>query len=207
VDPDDLADLLRRAQANDRDAAELLFSIIREYVRYQADRRLDPRLRRKFDPEDVIQSVERELFENLNGIEFRGLPHFYAYLSASVEHKIAGKADFWRAQRRDVDRETPLEPSKSDASGDGGAPLVATDTDPAEHAQEMERNRIIASEIERLSEPERSVLKYYREKLTDAQIGAKLHLKGDQVRYIRKQAFKTLRPRIRARLGTRPPSS
>src|SRR5262249_50702638 len=58
--------LLEQAQTGDRQAFEELFARHRPYLRQLVDLRLDPKLRTRVDPSDVVQEAHLEAFRRLN---------------------------------------------------------------------------------------------------------------------------------------------
>jgi RNA polymerase sigma-70 factor (ECF subfamily) len=67
--------LLERAQGGDRRAFEELFARHRPYLRQLVELRLDPRLRTRVDPSDVVQEAHLEAFRRLaTYLEERPIP-------------------------------------------------------------------------------------------------------------------------------------
>jgi RNA polymerase sigma-70 factor (ECF subfamily) len=58
--------LLQRAQTGDRQAFEELFARHRPYLRQLVELRLDPRLRARVDPSDVVQEAYLEAFRRVS---------------------------------------------------------------------------------------------------------------------------------------------
>src|SRR5881397_3758324 len=58
--------LLRQIRAGDRQAFEQLFARHRPYLRRLVELRLDPRLRSRVDPSDVVQEAHLEALNRLN---------------------------------------------------------------------------------------------------------------------------------------------
>ena len=200
-----LQDLVHRAKAGDREATDRLFALSHEYSLRLVRKNADPRILAKEECEDMGSSVARELVRDFPKFEFQGEAGFYAYLAAAVDHKIKGKAAYWMAQRRDLRRETPIDDAGTGTEATTGPSLVAADTDPAIHAQRVERDFIVDEEIARLPEVQRTVMQLYRDEVTDAAIGERIGKTRDQVRYLRETAWETLRGRLRLRLRSQPP--
>lgn len=85
-----------------------------------AGRTLPERVRRRVDPEDVVQSVYRSFFQRLREgrFSFDESGDVWRLLAALTFQKATQATRFHQRQRRDVRRETPLQ---SGASGTGGA--------------------------------------------------------------------------------------
>ena len=87
---------------------------LRAFVRL----RLGPMLRAKESASDIVQSACRDVLENLHRFQYRGEAGFKAWLYKTALRKVADRAEFWRAAKRDPAREVrpaPL-PDASQAS-------------------------------------------------------------------------------------------
>jgi RNA polymerase sigma factor (sigma-70 family) len=199
---DRLRELFRRAKDGDRAATDEILNLSYAYSVRLAREKADARILAKEECEDIGSSVARELVSGFAKFQFAGDAAFYSFLATAVEHKIRGKAAYWKAQRRDVRRETPIESMRRDSTDASAPGLLASDTDPADRAQRAESERIMDVEIQRLDEPQRTILQLYRQEMTDAAIGRRIGKNGDQVRYLREKAFRELRRRL-DRLKTR----
>jgi RNA polymerase sigma-70 factor (ECF subfamily) len=132
------ADLLARVRAGDQAAAAL---VVEEYARRLAAlarRNLDPRILRKEDPEDVLQSVFKSFFRRVVQGQFRlgSRDELWALLVRLTHHKCGHRADYHRAARRDIRREVqvPLPVGSSGVEED----VPGRDPTPAEAAMLME---------------------------------------------------------------------
>ena len=76
-----------------------------------ADRNLSQRLRRRVDPEDVVQSTFRTVLRRIQGGEFRleGEEDIWRLLTAIALNKSRRQARYFAAKKRDADRDLPLE--------------------------------------------------------------------------------------------------
>src|SRR5580704_14172260 len=103
--------LLERFQNGDDLAAEALFSRYFERLTLLARSRLAPRLARRTDPEDIVLSVYRSFFVGAREGRFvlsRG-GDLWRLLAAITKHKLLRQARHHRADRRSIDRESPLD--------------------------------------------------------------------------------------------------
>jgi DNA-directed RNA polymerase specialized sigma24 family protein len=128
---DSFADLMARLRVRDADAATAVFNHFAGRLVELARQRMDERLRRKVDPEDVIQSVFRSFFARQARGEFDvgSWPELWSLLVVITVRKCGGSLDYFFAGRRDVRQEvTPN--SMGDAAP--GWQAVASDPTPAE---------------------------------------------------------------------------
>ena len=78
--------------------------------------RMGAQLRARETPEDLVQSVAREVLADLGGFEWRGEAAFRHWLYVKAQHKLVDKARFVGAEQRSPSREREL-PSQGDADG------------------------------------------------------------------------------------------
>ena len=76
-----------------------------------ADRNLSQRLRRRVDPEDVVQSTFRTVLRRIQGGEFRleGEEDIWRLLTAIALNKSRQQARFFAAKKRDAERDLALQ--------------------------------------------------------------------------------------------------
>jgi RNA polymerase sigma-70 factor (ECF subfamily) len=114
--PDDsFADLMVRLRAGDPDAQ--VFRQFQARLINLARGRPGAALRQKEDPEDVVQSVFKSFFRRHAAGQFdldsRDSP--WGLLTVIPLHKCGHRLDYFRAARRDVQREVALQPEAEDA--------------------------------------------------------------------------------------------
>jgi DNA-directed RNA polymerase specialized sigma24 family protein len=105
--PSSFAGLMDRLRARDPAAAEQVFRRFTARLLALAQSRLDPLLRRRLDPEDVVQSVLKSFFlrQAEGRWELGGWDGLWALLAAITVRKCARQAEQARAACRDVHRE------------------------------------------------------------------------------------------------------
>src|SRR5437016_3943113 len=104
------ADLMNRLRAREAGAATEIFNEFAGRLVKLARRRIDEHLRRKVDPEDVVQSVFRSFFTRQAKGEFdlTSWPELWSLLVVMTVRKCGGRLDYFFAARRDVrQEETP----------------------------------------------------------------------------------------------------
>lgn len=107
-----------------------------------ARRQLPQRVRRRVDPEDVVQSVYRSFFRRLNEgrFAFEESHDVWRLLAAMTFHKARNAVKFHQRERRDVRRDVPL---ARDVAPQQDAAIaiapVATDSDVSTMFEMLER--------------------------------------------------------------------
>lgn len=131
---DSFDDVLQRLQAGDSLAAEQVFRRFGERLIALARRRLDVMLRRKVDPEDVIQSVFRSFFlrQADGAFDLGDWNSLWSLLVRITTRKCGRTAAFLKAQKRNVRRESS--PPESDGSTFQAFEAAAPDPTPEEAA-------------------------------------------------------------------------
>jgi RNA polymerase sigma-70 factor (ECF subfamily) len=123
--------LMARLRAGDEEAAREVFGRFARRLIGLAAKHLDGRLRPKVDPEDVAQSALKSFFLRYAGGEYElaGWDDLWALLVLITLRKCGLKLKFYRAGRRDVQREQQPPPD-----ADSGWEAVAREPTPAEAA-------------------------------------------------------------------------
>ncbi len=100
--------LVEAARAGDRCAVDDLMrrhvSALRAFVRLNAGAKLTQREAHS----DLVQSICREILQNLGGVEWQGSAAFRAWLFQTARSKIIDRARFWESQKRTPAREVAL---------------------------------------------------------------------------------------------------
>jgi RNA polymerase sigma-70 factor (ECF subfamily) len=95
--------------------------------------RMGPALRARETPEDLVQSVAREVLADLAGFKWRGEAAFRHWLYVKAQHKLVDKARFVAAERRSPTREQP-----ADGASDSVLANLAGGASPSGEAQSRE---------------------------------------------------------------------
>jgi RNA polymerase sigma-70 factor (ECF subfamily) len=125
------ADLLVRLRQGENDAAALVVDRYARRLIALARKHLDRRILRKEDPEDVLQSVFKSFFQRCGAGQFRldSRDDLWSLLVSLTLHKCGHRADYFRAARRDVQREAGT-PAPLDASSQRWEALAREPTPP-----------------------------------------------------------------------------
>jgi RNA polymerase sigma-70 factor (ECF subfamily) len=130
----------------------------RSYLEVLARVHLDPRLRGKLDPADVVQQVLLRACAAWPGLNHTDRPALAAWLRRILARTLADLVKHYDRDRRAVDLERSLE-ADLDRSASGLAGwLVADQTSPSQAAERNEELLRLADALAALPEPQREVV-------------------------------------------------
>jgi RNA polymerase sigma-70 factor (ECF subfamily) len=162
--PNESEDLLQRAKAHDQAAIDALLEQhlpgLRAFVRLRSG----ALLRQKESNSDLVQSVCRDVLENLGRFEHGGETGFKQWLYRTALRKIADRYEYWGAKKRAGGREVPIDPSSSSrgsVSSAGDEQLLGAYRafcSPSQHAIAREELERVEGAFERLAEDQREVI-------------------------------------------------
>jgi RNA polymerase sigma-70 factor, ECF subfamily len=159
AEADETQELLLRIQGGDPQAFDELFARHRAEVHRVVSRRLEPSLRSRMDPSDVVQETQLEAVARLTDfIERRPMPFRLWILRTAIQRllKLTRQA---RAARRDVSRERPL-PQSSGLSHEvpRNEEIRAIAVTPSQQAAARDTATRLHAALGRLGEPDRVIL-------------------------------------------------
>jgi len=156
IDSEETNGLLRQAEAGDSRAFDQLFARYREYLRNVVGMRLDPRLRQRLDPSDVVQEAQLEAFKRLGDYLHRRPMSFRLWLRKTACERLLMLQRYHRKSlRRCIDREVGLPDRSSMALVQN---LLAGGSTPSQRLDRAELARRVSEALAQLSEPDREVL-------------------------------------------------
>jgi RNA polymerase sigma-70 factor (ECF subfamily) len=187
-DSSSFADLLAQLRAGDEAAARDLFQRFSARLIELARSRLDNWVRRREDPEDVVQSVYKSFFARVREGQFDlvNWNDLWSLLTTITLNKCADRIDHTRAQRRDASREVKAPAAAADPQPTPLEALVLTET---------------VDELFRAFDPEdRPILQMSLQGYTVLEISGELNRAERTVRRVREQVKKRLQ-RMQAASG------
>jgi RNA polymerase sigma-70 factor (ECF subfamily) len=158
VPPDsgETQDLLRRAQAGQSLAFDELFGRFRDYLRQFVQLRIDPKLRARVDPSDVVQEAQLEAARRLKGYAEGPPMPFRLWLRQIAQDRLFNlHRRHVRTARRAVGREQPM-PERSSLLL--ARQLLAAGSTPSQQMSRREQARRLRQAMTQLSEADREIL-------------------------------------------------
>lgn len=200
----DVADALHaRAQTGDHDALAELFAQFRPRLRSMLQLRMDPRLRRRVDPSDVLQETFLEASNRLDRyIEEPRMPLFIWVRFLASQKLLEAHRRHLGAQRRDARREVRLHAGPEASSLSIAQHLMGDFTSPTQGVRRLEIRQKLERTLETMDPIDREVLTLrHFEELSNNEVAAVLELTkaGASRRYLR--ALKRLRAVLAGDLG------
>ena len=152
--------LVAEAKNGDSSAMDALYRRYIERVHSIVRARLGRELRSKLDSWDVVQTVLLESLRDLHQFEYKAEGDFLNWLSRIVENRIRDKIDFFRAAKRDLSREQPLDVAGADSTS-GGEGLALADrhaATPSQNVRAREEMEMLERALDSLSPEHREVV-------------------------------------------------
>ena len=167
-------ELVRRAVAGDAQAREELLERILPRLRAFVRLRAGEHLRAHESCADLVQSVCAEVLAELPRLEYGGPEAFRGWLFAMAERKLADRARYWRAAKRDHGREAWLDWDEPGEEA-GRAEICSRLASPSQGAMAREEMERLERAFRRLGETHRQVIVLARlAGLSHAEIGRRL---------------------------------
>jgi RNA polymerase sigma-70 factor, ECF subfamily len=184
--------LVERIRRRDPVALGLYIEARRDALMAYIERQLGAALRRKVEPEDILQEVGVEAVRVLPSIELEGREPL-AWLCQIAERRIIdAHRRFFDAQKRSAGREVPLDAGNSSQAGLVNM-LVVTMTTPSEAFSRDQREFRLHEAIEKLPTDCRDALRMrYVEGLPSKEIAEKLGKSDGAVRVMLTRSLKRL---------------
>lgn len=155
-DSEETRQLLARIQAGDAHAVSALLAAHQGDLRQFIALRLDPKLRARLDPSDVVQEAELEVFRRLEDyLRRRPMPFRLWLRKTAYERMLMLRRQHVETGRRTVEREQPL----PDQSAIALAELFhGKGSSPSQHLSREELARLVSEALAQLADTDRSIL-------------------------------------------------
>ena len=148
--------LLEKAGEGDGSAFERLFEQYRSALHRFVALRLDPRLRSRVDPEDVLQETQLEAFRRLSDyLERRPMPFFLWLRKTALERLLMFRRQHLGAGKRSLERQVPLPDGSSLLLAQR---LLAADPTASQQLSRRELARGVQRAVEDLPDGDREIL-------------------------------------------------
>jgi RNA polymerase sigma-70 factor (ECF subfamily) len=169
----------------------------RRYLEVLARAHLDPRLRGKLDPADLVQQTFVRAQVALPGVRARSPEALAAWLRKILARTLADTVKHYHRGRRDVKLEHSFEEDVDRSSSGLAGCLAADQTSPSQAAQRQEELLRLADALADLPDPQREVviLKHCRGQ-TLQQIADQLGRTVPSVASLLRRGLESLRNRL-----------
>lgn len=197
--------LLRQFQEGDEDALNELLKRYGMRILMSVRSRLGPGLRTKVQSMDIVQEVLAEAISGLQDFEPQSegaLAHWFSTLAAN---RIRDKADYFKAEKRSVLKEIPLEsmgPTDSDGEP-SGAEIQGPDKSPSGELILSEEVKRVEGILDSLAEDDQEVIRLRDfDGLEFSEIGEKMSRSPDAARMLYHRAVERLATKYEELSGT-----
>ena len=179
-------DLLSKIKAGDQQARDNLYQRYYDRVLAVVRMRLGARLRAKLESIDVVQDAFLRSLRTLEKFEYRSEGALMHWLTQNVERTIRDDADYFAAQRRDMNREVPITSAgPSMDSVFGPIAELATFTTPSQDVAKLEDISRLECALDKLPPDRREALLLVRyEGMSLAEAGQTMQRSPDAVRML-----------------------
>jgi RNA polymerase sigma-70 factor, ECF subfamily len=188
--------LLERAGAGDRPAFDRLFELHRSSLRRLVSIRIDPRLRPRLDPSDIVQETHMVAYRRFQDYLKRRPMPFRLWLRKTAQQQLcdAQRTHIERRRRSLLREEAGLsQSSRMVAQG-----LLVAHSSPSERLQRREQQRRVANAVSSLSELDREIVIMRNvEGLTFEEISQVLDLQAPTLRQRYGRALLKLRAKLK----------
>jgi RNA polymerase sigma-70 factor (ECF subfamily) len=174
------------------------FERYRNYLRLLARLQLDPRLRGKLDPSDVVQQTLLEAYQDRE--QFQGLSSAQqaAWLRQILAHHLADELRRFRRGKRRVDLERSLEGDLTETSARLERWLASERTSPSEELNRKEELVSLSEALAALPDDQRQAVEWhYLKGMKVAEIGAELGRTQAAVAGLLRRGLENLRKHLK----------
>jgi RNA polymerase sigma-70 factor (ECF subfamily) len=172
--------LLEQVARGDRSALGCLLQRYRPHLRAFIGARLDPQVRSRVDPSDVVQEVQLEVTRRMDDFLDRGPMPFHLWVRKTAYERLLKVQREHRRTRRAVEREVPLPEQSSLLLA---RPLLAGGSSPSQQLAAREFADRVGRAVAELADADREILLMRQaERLPYAEIAYLLDVAVDAAR-------------------------
>ena len=189
------AKLVEDYQSGDESAAQELFDRYVNRLIALARSRLTSAMKRRVAPEDIVQSVYRSFFRNVQADRFEVNQNgqLWGLLAAITINKVRDKSKFHRAQKRNISAEQSMNASQSCY---GLVPARFADEPTIQDAAALEEQLKLT--LEELSHQQREIFELYLQNVSQDQIANKVRRSERTVRRVLEEVRTVLEEKLKA---------
>ena len=186
-------ELLERWKNGDHTAAELLFDRYVNQLCALARNRLSERMKRRVEPEDIVQSAYRSFFRNAENERYtlNNSGDLWKLLAAITINKLRGQVEFHTAKKRQIYAEESLAGTKSTMGL--GPQAIGEEPTPEDALAVIEE---LQSVLVKLDPLRRQILELALQNEGEAEIAKQVERSGRTVR----RALQEIRSELEAKL-------
>jgi RNA polymerase sigma-70 factor, ECF subfamily len=153
--------LIKDACGGDQEAVRRLLILYHPRLRAKLLRQMDPTMRSKIEPEDILQQVYLEAFKAIGHFKYQGKDSFLRWLYAILDRKLIDEHRALRAERRDVRREVKALPANAQQTTyiDLMARIMAGGATPSQDVRKGEALGVLTACLAALPDHYRDVLR------------------------------------------------
>ncbi len=151
--------LIKRACDGDNDALQTLLIYYHAPLKAAVGGRIEPRLHRYFEPEDVLQEAYASAFRAVRGARFDGPAAFYKWLETIALNQLKDDQKAVHRQKRDPARQRSNVGHAGTSVLDLAERLTAPDSTPSRKVARKEAVAALLTSLARLTDDQRSVIR------------------------------------------------
>jgi RNA polymerase sigma-70 factor (ECF subfamily) len=191
--------LVRRLRDREPEAMGQFFQLRREQLRVYVERNMGPALRRKVDPEDIVQEVGIECVRSIEIMDLAQRDPFSWMCQVAERRIVDAHRKFFNTQKRDAGLEVPLgSPGSQTEKGGLIDLLVASITSPSQAYSRDQRHQRLSQALAALPELTQEALRLrYVEGLASKEVARRLDKTDGAVRVMLTRAIKRLEELLR----------